>query len=51
MLVFDAVTLFWVEVEEVCVVAAAPVRARMTTSVRTASFMTYPLARIFFVNH
>jgi hypothetical protein len=28
-----------VEAEEVCVVAAAPVRARTTTRVRTISFM------------
>jgi hypothetical protein len=39
MLVRAAVTLFWVEAEEVRVVAAAPVRARTTTRVRIASFM------------
>jgi hypothetical protein len=31
--------LFWVEAEEVCVVAAAPVRTRTATRVRIASFM------------
>ena len=39
MLVRATVTLFWVEAEEVWVVAAAPLRARTTTSVRMASFI------------
>ena len=43
MLVRVAVTLFWVAADEVCVVAAAPLRARTTTRVRIASFMKAPL--------
>ena len=39
MLVRATVTLFWVEAEEVWVVATAPVRARTTTKVRTAIFI------------
>jgi hypothetical protein len=39
MLVRLAVTLFWVEAEEVCVLAAAPVRTRIATRVRTVSFI------------
>jgi hypothetical protein len=49
--------LFWVEAEEVWVVAAAPVRVRRTTKARMASFIMGPfsvlksqvagLARIF----
>jgi hypothetical protein len=46
MLVRAAVTLFFVEAEEVWVVAAAPVRARTTTRVRIASFMD--LSPLFF---
>jgi hypothetical protein len=34
-----ATTLFWVEVEAVMVVAAAPVTARTRTKARTISFM------------
>jgi hypothetical protein len=43
MLVRVAVTLFWVAAEELCVVAAAPLRARTTTRVRIASFIKAPL--------
>jgi hypothetical protein len=39
MLVRAAVTLFWVEAEEVWVVAAAPVRTRTATIARTIIFM------------
>jgi hypothetical protein len=39
MLVRAEVTLFWVEADDVWVVAAAPVSARTTTRVRIASFM------------
>jgi hypothetical protein len=39
MLVRVAATLFWVEAEEVCVVAAAPVRMRVATKARTMFFM------------
>jgi hypothetical protein len=39
MLVPAAVTLCWVEAEEVWVVAATPVRTRTTTNARTISFM------------
>jgi hypothetical protein len=43
MLVRATVTLFWVEAEEVWVVATAPVRTRTTTTARTICFiMGYP---------
>jgi hypothetical protein len=38
-----AVTLFWVEAEEVCVVATAPVRTITATRVRTMFFTEWPL--------
>jgi hypothetical protein len=38
-----AVTLFWVEAEEVWVVATAPVRTRTATKARTMFFMEWPL--------
>jgi hypothetical protein len=43
MLTREATTLFWVEAEEVWVVAAAPVRTRVTTKARTMDFMVWPL--------
>ena len=47
MLVFDAATLFWVEAEEVCVVAIAPVRTRTATKARIICFIVgYPLSCI-----
>ena len=43
MLVREAVTLFWVEADEVWVVATAPVRTRATTKARTRCFIVgYP---------
>ena len=43
MLVRATVTLFWVEAEEVWVVATAPVRTRTTTAARRICFiMGYP---------
>ena len=43
MLVRATVTLFWVEAEEVWVVATAPVRTRTATKARTICFiMGYP---------
>jgi hypothetical protein len=39
MLVRAATTLFWVEAEEVRVVAATPVRTRTATKARTKNFM------------
>jgi hypothetical protein len=39
MLVRAAVTLLWVEAEEVCVVATAPVRTRTATKARKIVFM------------
>ena len=39
MLVRATVTLFWVEAEEVCVEATAPVRTRTATKARTMFFM------------
>jgi hypothetical protein len=44
MLVRATVTLFWVEAEEVWVVAAAPMRARMTTKARMVSFIMGPFS-------
>ena len=35
----EATTLFWVEAEETWVVAAAPVRTRVTTKARTMNVM------------
>jgi len=45
MLVRVAVTLFPVEAEEVWVDAAAPVSARITTRVRTVSFIMVPVQK------
>ena len=39
----EATTLFWVKAEEVWVVAAAPVRTRVTTKARAMDFMVWPL--------
>jgi hypothetical protein len=47
MLVRVATTLFWVEAEEVCVVAAAPVRTRIATKARTMFFMDVALFEPF----
>src|SRR5580698_11339799 len=43
MLTREATTLFWVEAEEIWVVAAAPVRTRVTTKARTMDVMEWPL--------
>jgi hypothetical protein len=43
MLVWAAVTLFWVLAEEVWVEAAAPVRTRTTTTARKVYFMEMAL--------
>jgi hypothetical protein len=43
MLTREATTLFWVEAEEIWVVAATPVRTRATTKARTMCFIDrYP---------
>jgi hypothetical protein len=43
MLVREAVTLFWVEADDVWVVAATPVRTRTTTKARMTCFIVeYP---------
>jgi hypothetical protein len=48
MLVRATVTLFFVEADEVWVVAAAPVRTRTTTNARTICFMVrYSLSCIY----
>ena len=39
----EATTLFWVEAEEIWVVAATPVRTRVTTKARTMDIMEWPL--------
>jgi hypothetical protein len=41
MLLRETVTLFWVEVEEIWVEAAAPVMTRTATNARMMSFMMY----------
>ena len=46
MLVRAAVTLFWVEAEEVWVVATAPVRTRTVTKARITIFIKWPLGVI-----
>jgi len=43
MLTLAAVTLFWVEAEEVWVEATAPVRTRTTTKARMIFFMELAL--------
>jgi hypothetical protein len=51
MLVRAAVTLFWVEAEEVWVVATAPVRTRIATKARTMFFIEVaPFASFIAVN-
>jgi hypothetical protein len=42
ILVRALTTLFWVEAEEVCVVATAPVKVRTTAKARMASFIMGP---------
>jgi 3-polyprenyl-4-hydroxybenzoate decarboxylase len=49
MLVRAAVTLFWVEAEDVWVLAAAPVRTRTTTKARTICFMVWAPFQVMFV--
>jgi hypothetical protein len=46
MLTLAATTLFWVEAEEVWVVAAAPVRTRTTTKARMMVFIGTELPEI-----
>jgi hypothetical protein len=50
MLVLVATTLFWVEAEEVCVVAAAPVRTRIATKMRAMLFMEVAPFELFKVD-